>query len=224
MKAKIIGIVAIFVIVTLVFAVVVLAKSEFWETPWDDSDPDPDDPDPTDPDDVSGSWGQEVLIEYADGTNESLKIASDSVLSIWSGDKEIRGIHYVLNAKAEGTGYSSVLYDITDFTFTYSATDGTNTNTEIEPCDGYTLSSRPVDGQWHELIRHYTSADDIIPDTFPSGDYTVTISSSGALKYSADGESQVTVTNLPDTISFTLSVEEDSSISVSFSSGYEVFE
>ncbi len=93
-----------------------------------------------------------------------------------------------------------------------------------EPCDGYTLASRPVDGQWHELIKHYTSADDIIPDTFPPGDYTVTITSSGNIKYSADGEPQVTAPNLPDTVSFTLSVEADSSISVSFSSGYEVFE
>ena len=220
MKKIAIGIVAILVIVMLVLAtIVVMAGDGIWPTPWD---PDPD-PDP-DPNEVSGSWGQEVLVEYADGTNESLKIASDSVLSIWSSDKEIRGIHYVLNAKAEGSGYSSILYDIAEFTFMYEATDGINTNTKMVPCDGYTLSSRPVDGEWHQLIHHYTSADDIIPDTFPSGDYTVTISSSGALKYSADGESQVTVTNLPDTISFTLSVEEDSSISVSFSSGYEVFE
>ena len=215
MKGKIIGIMAILVIVTLVFAVVVLAKSEFWETPWE---PDPE------PDEVTGSWGQEIILEYADGTNESLKIVCDEPLSIWSGDKEIRGIHYVLNAKAEGTGYSTILYDITGYWYDYEAVYGTNSNDWSTSCVGYSLADRPVDGEWHQLIHHYTSADDIIPDTFPPGSYTVTVTPGGYIKYSADGEAQVTAPNLPDVITFTLLVKQDKSISVSFSSGYEVFE
>ena len=216
MNMKAVGIVSIIVVVMLVIvAIAVTASDGIWPTPWS---PDPD------PNDISGSWGQEIIIEYADGTTGSLKLACDAPLSIWSGDREIRGIHYILNAKAEGIGYSNIAYDVTGFGYTYEATDGSNTNTWSVSCSGYSLTDRPVDGQWHQLIRHYTSVDDIILDTFSPGDYTVTVTSSGNIKYSADGEPQVTVTTLPDTISFTLLVKQDKSISVSFSSGYEVFE
>ena len=219
MNMKAIGIVSIIIVVMLaiVAIVVVSSKEGIWPTPW------PPDPDP-DPNDISGSWGQEVIVEYADGTNESLKTGCDAPLSIWSGDREIRGIYYVLSAKAVGVGYTNILYDITGFGYTYEAVYGSNTNTWSVSCMGYSLADRPVDGEWHQLIRHYTSADDIIPDTFPPGEYTVTITSVGYILYSADGEPQVTVDNLPDTIGFTLTVEQDKSISVSFSSGYEVFE
>ena len=211
MKKVIGGIIAILVVVMLVFvAVVVLAGDGIWPTPWEE-------------DNISGAWGQEIIIEYADGTNESLKLGCDK-LSIWSGSKEIRGLYYILNAKAEGIGYNSILYDITGFTFTYEASSGSLKNIEQIPCSGYTLAARPVDGEWHQILRHYSSASDIIPTDFSAGDYTVVISSSGNIKYSADGEAQVTVSDLPDTINFTLTVKQDKSISVSFSSGYEVFE
>jgi len=215
MKGKIIGIIAIFVIVTLVFAVVVLAKSEFWETPWE---PDPE------PDEITGSWGQEILLEYADGTTESLKIVCDKPLSIWSGDKEISSIHYILSAKADGFGYEGIVYDLTDFTVTYEAAGASQKNIVQFSCGGHSLGSIPVDGQWHELITHHTRADELIPDTFLPGSYTVTVIPSGNIKYSVDGEPQVTATNLPDIITFTLLVKQDNSLSVSFRSGYEFFE
>lgn len=214
MNMKAAGIGSIIIVVMLVIvAIVVTAGDGIWPTPWEEGD-------------ISGSWGQEIIIEYADGTTGSLKLACDAPLSIWSGDREIRGIYYILKAKAEGIGYSNIAYDITGFGYTYEATYGSNTNTWSVSCIGYSLADRPVDGQWHQLIRHYTSADDIIPNTFPPGEYTITVSSVGYICFSADGEPQVCLlsTDLPDTISFTLLVKQDKSISVSFSSGYEVFE
>ena len=220
MKNALFGASAIFVIVMLVLAsVVVISRDTTWDTPWEDEGTD----DSGTTNAVTGSWGQEIIIEYADGTTESLKLACDAPLSIWSGDREIRGIHYKLNAKAEGSA-SNILYDITEFTYTYKAASGTAINSVVVSCSDYTLSSRPVDGQWHELIKHYTSAEDIIPDTFPPGDYTITVTSSGNIKYEAGSEAKVTATNLPATINFTLLLKADSSVSVSFSSGYDVFE
>jgi len=221
MKGKILGIVAILVIVMLAFVtIVVIAGDGIWSTPWEDDDDD----DIPDSGSIGGEWGQEIVIEYADGTSESLKSSMDSLqtkLSINIGGKEVSMIKYNLKAKATGVGYNLVDVDLQNYVASWNLNDGnTVVNTVTTTASNYppTIRTIEVDGSWHTVFGVTRDATTIAPSDLAAGTYTLSLVPSGSLSYEKDGA--WIDADLPDTISFEVTIVEDGWLEVSFSSGY----
>jgi hypothetical protein len=54
-----------------------------------------------------GEWGQDIKINYEDGTSESLSVLMNKPLSVITyNSKAITGFDYTLNVKASGSGYT----------------------------------------------------------------------------------------------------------------------
>src|SRR4030042_4062664 len=98
-KAGAVPIVAVLIILVIIIAGIVFyigpggsSSTSYWETK-----------------NEFGTWGQEIIIGYEDGSTQSLKMMLDEpTLSVWVGDKQISSLQYKLSATATGTGYSSV--------------------------------------------------------------------------------------------------------------------
>jgi len=95
----VIGIVAVIVIAAgvLVYSTGVM-DSEYWET-----------------ENNFGIWQEEIILEYEDGTEQSLKLLQDADEKLFStvsyNGNPIDKVHYKIYATAEGSGYRSVEID-----------------------------------------------------------------------------------------------------------------
>ena len=92
----------------LIVAVVVIVSAIFtssggkWPTPWD----------PSDDSEIDGVWTEEIIIEYEDGTNQSLKILQENddhffkFAVVTYNDEPISNVYYNIYATATGSGYT----------------------------------------------------------------------------------------------------------------------
>lgn len=177
----------------------------------------PDPPEPIDPDNPSvGSFGQELILTYKDGSNQSVKNFDDNLFAVLYKDKEVEDFTWRLSAKASGENQDSTKIYYSDYVLKTELTQSGNTNvihTYSIPFDGTT--SIDVDDQWHTVVESTKGIDNIIPDTmmgYPylaEGKYTVTFKSDGTLKYYDSG----TFKNAdnPVEISIEFEVKHDSS-------------
>ena len=203
------GIIAIIVIVTLVLvAYIGIGTDVKWESPLGGT--------------IDGNWGVEVILEYEDGTLQSLKPSLDKPLfSVWNEGKKATGIYYVVNGQATATGYSTVVVHFQSYKLTYTVKSGSTVKREtVSDFGALNIGDKnlPIDGAWHELAKvHHTAS--ALGDGLAVGTYTVSLVPSGSLTYSVDGGSSQIAT-LPSIISFTVEVKSDQTLSISFSSGY----
>jgi len=115
------AILAITVVIMLVVGAFLVAGNDgTWETPWETSG------------DMTGKWEEEIIIEYEDGTTDSLKILGDNELSINPfsvkyQDKEIIGATYNIYATATGEGFTGC--EIAPFTIKTLFYEGDSSNT-----------------------------------------------------------------------------------------------
>lgn len=208
-RKAIYGIIAIIVVLMLVLVTYVSISADgTWDTPIGGT--------------VNGNWGVEVILEYEDGTLQSLKTALDKpFFSVWNEGKRATGIYYVVNGQATATGYSNVVVKFSSYKLTYTVKSGSTIKREtVSDFGALNIGDKnlPIDGAWHELAKvHHT--DTALGAGLAVGTYTVSLVPSGSLTYSVDGGSSQTAT-LPAIISFTVEIKSDQTLSISFSSGY----
>jgi len=222
MKKIIMGIIAIMIIIMLVaVGFVYTGGTEYFEDKFGDNS-------------LGGSLGQEIILEYEDGSFQAIKpIMDSSILSVWSGSKKVNGIWYKLNSKASGTGYTDVTLDFSKYDVTVNVKSGTSTVKSKLYDDRITRGSVqtrtiPLDDNWYKIGETFMPCSSAagtggwIGGVSP-GKYTVELVPSGSLSYTPSGEEWVEFAVLPSSISFTVEVKADKTLTVSFSQGYELY-
>jgi hypothetical protein len=182
MKAKIIGagIAAIIVVAAIVVVFYETEASPYYET-----------------ENQFGSWGEEILIEYEDGSTDSLKLLETSAPpgALTYGGKSINTVYYRLKAKATGTGYDEACIKITNFVVDIKILKGTSTIWSSVKQRGTSTHGVPVDGQYHLISA---KAGDNFADIFKEkkwapGTYTIKFtpaSSSDPIYWGEPGQSE----------------------------------
>ena len=218
MKKIALGIGALVVIIMLVVvAFTSMGGSDKWIDEFDDED---DLPDPLN----VGNWGQEIIIEYEDGTIQSLKsILENQMLSIWVGGKIVVGMTYKLSAKASGGTKSNVKIDIGDYIYYHKLYQlGSNVwerKVVVSNIVSDAVVKIQVDDEWHEVFSVFAPAEDLY-DSSLSGQFNYVFEPSGNLRYQVDDGSWKEA-DLPDNVGFIAEIKKDGNgIKVTFRQGH----
>lgn len=186
-------IIAIAIIVTLVLGYVLVTQGGYLEEP-----------------NQFGSWGQKIVVNYADGSSQPLNMNSFG-LAVSHNNQEIISITYQLNAKATGTGYTSVSIDYSLYSVLFTA--GTNSFSKTFTGSPATI---PLDSAWHTICQVTVMASEI-QGALPDGSYAMVVAGQGTIKYRPDTESWLTG-SIPTSISFNI-VVSSSNLTVDFGHG-----
>ena len=191
MKGKIVGIIAIIIVITLVaIGFSYFSTGEpYWETETE-----------------FGMWQDELIIEFADGTTESLKMIQEGnkPFTIYYEGKVITSATMKVTAKVSGSGYTGAEIKTTGFGYTGKVMEGM-------PGPGTVLHSQPLgrtDGTMQinmdstRTVHHcgvsisYTI--DKNPSKFPSGIYTLYYIPYGTVQYRGVSAEYDTIEDDPD--------------------------
>ena len=188
MKEKIVGIVAIVVIVAgLVIGTVYVASGDKWVDYWGE--------DAQDKTDTDGAWGTEVEIEYEDGTTETLNNIV-APLKITYGDKDVSKFIYKLSAKGDSDELAKCSLDLIGFWV-----DGIVTSDGITewnaPVEYGIVGDLELDGAWYEVYRLEIEAD-ALESNLGDGEYKLEFAPAGSIRYRGDASSNwIELTNIP---------------------------
>jgi len=159
-KLMSVGIVGIIIIAAAVVVFGTDVTSPYWET-----------------ETVFGAWGEEIIIEYEDGSTESLKLLQmkSEPLKLLYGGKSVNTINYRLTAMADGEGYDEACIKVTNLVFELKIYKGTTTKWTNVITRGTSTHGIPIDGQFHSLSA---KAGDNFADLFKTknwadGTYTI---------------------------------------------------
>lgn len=224
MNTKAIGL-GIVIVAVAVIALILFAANAFADPYWESDGFE----EKTETGELIGTWGQEIYLEYADGTMQSLKLLCENrEQSVWHQGNEIIGVYYKLNGKASAVGYTSCTVRLRGMDVRVEARQGSVVKHGVtkdlwaEWQDDVNL---PLDDVWHQLGQTHFSA--LVNDpagivyNLPPGTYTIYFIAQGSLQYNADGGEWQPAT-LPATISFVVEVQQDNMLTISFSAGYHV--
>lgn len=180
MNLKFIGIGAVVIAVVTVacFAAYYAIENE-WFTPWDGND------------DVDGTWKEEVIITYADGTTDSLKLLIDqNPLAIEYQGKEITEIEYRLSGESTGEGYETCHIDFTDFQIDALVNAGAHSIYDM--VWGYSSPSMnlPVNGGNVFILSIPLEIEDILSGE-PAGVYNVAFVPCGTVMFRGEASNDV---------------------------------
>ncbi|GAH00601.1 unnamed protein product [marine sediment metagenome] len=206
------AIVVVAIIIVAAFFVMTGGPTEYWETEVE-----------------FGTWGQEIILEYEDGTTQSLKILYDNVdspLSVWHGGQKVTSIMYKIKEKATSVGYDWIKFDLAGFTVTARTKQGsTVVNTYTRTHSGSVNPNYAIDGNWHGIWEFSNKIGGYFPSSLSPGTYTLQFSHSGTIKYSGrlNGVYDPYISaSLPPTLTITMEVRSDNSLSVVLGSGYTI--
>lgn len=163
-----------------------------------------------------GSWGQRVLVNYADGSQESLSLVATNPVKSFSvkhEDTAIVSITYELSARATGVGYTSVDIDYS----LYSVRFITGSSVVTKTFTG-TAVSIPLDNVWYKVCSVDISANEI-QDSLPAGTYTMSISGQGSIKYKGNVDTAWSTASNPSEVTFDVTISTDFSLVVEFKNG-----
>lgn len=224
MNIKFAGFLFIFIIAIAVILIgfSIATSDGTWSSPMEDNDG-------TETDGITGSdWGQEIILEYEDGTLQSLKPQFDNpILSLYdtSGNK-INGIYYILKAKASG-GPGAVDIDISDYRYDFKLNQAAAfvyTKT-MNPNYFYTTGKVTVeaDGNWQQVLKIHSTVGEMGANSVDDGTYDFYVVPTGTLSYSIDDGETWKTANIPGDIAFTVNIEDGGGggqFVISFGNGY----
>jgi len=200
-KMKKNAIIIIAIILVLILAFVAIGMGVFTDDKWTSET-------------QFGKWGRELILVYEDGTTQSLKTVRESmILSVIYNGQKLAGLYDTVSAQATGTGYSTATISLSSFTDTYT-TKQSSTVKNTKTVSGIPSSVNiAVDGQWYQLFKIYTPIEAIVPSSLAVGTYTITLAGSGSI--AAEGTS----VSLPPSVSITVEVRQDKSITIQLKRG-----
>ena len=217
-KAKAVPMIAIIIVILVIVAGVVIyvypgitGSEPYWETP-----------------NEFGIWQDELVIEFEDGSNQSLKIIEESIgkpFAVNYGGKAVISIALKLSATATGTGYDSVFCKMTNFGYICNIKQGSTVKFSTDQTTSWT-DHKGIDESWllREAYVGIKAEMDNKPDKYPDGTYTAEFIPSGTFEYrgmhggTPDGDFQ-TATLLPSrTVTLTVTGSPTSQILITLSS------
>lgn len=151
-----------------------------------------------------GAWSQDVVFEFADGSEVALSaLANNNPLTVLYENEEITQWVYKLKGKATGEGYTSVKVDSDDFGLAIITIDSVSSNTvSTYERDADVINSIPITGTWKEIFAVSGHIQTVIPNSLPDGRYELRFITGGSLRYKGEpGGSWETSENLPNFIS-----------------------
>jgi len=162
--------------------------------------------------DISGLWNEEIIIEFKDGTTESLKILRENKLSInpfkiTRDGEEITGVTYNLYATAsqEGTGYTGC--EIEEFTLTTAYRR--MPSTMIDSFNNIIIPTVLEFDEKTQIVHNYIDLEDAIGSEI-AGTYAVTWTiNEDQIRYRGLPNSEWRIVERPDGQLVTMTVHED---------------
>lgn len=217
MNTKIIGIVVAAIVVVAAISVAAfwtdIFEDPYWETETD-----------------FGIWGEEIIITYEDGSEESLKIINDMLFTtVDYGGKSISSVSYRLSAKATGTVYTGADIDLSGYDIRVNFKSGTTVKTYRTFSGSPTIQAISIDGVFHQIgdthavsIKHSSLFGDV--NLFPTGSYTIQFLPTGTIRYRGSPGGDWETASLPTgkTMSVDVIQEPTAQITVTLSSEYVV--
>lgn len=223
-KNKKAGIPAIAIIILLI--AVIFIGIIYYEMVYK-TDTDPNYPDPIDPDNpTAGTFGQDIVIEYTNGTLQSVKtmLSDPQSFTTYYNNQEVASFTWKFSGKASGD-QDTVQIDVSDMIFRIRVVSANNpmvTLYEMESTFQQTPFSFPVDDIWHLICQVSRSPDDLHLDEVASGIYNLIFEVDGTIKYLDVDNSWVTADN-PSSKTIVVGVSNvGGTLSVTFNGGVEV--
>lgn len=129
-----------------------------------------------------GNWGQEIILEYVDGSTQQLKGFSAVPFALLYDGSQISAIRYILSAKAFSDKYDFCEVDLTSYSINLVLSGPDSFQSTIS---NFASKDINVDGTWKILTNTRITADTILPisEDLADGEYTLTIQPSGSVKY-----------------------------------------
>ena len=173
-----------------------------------------------------GSWGQELILEYEDGTSQSVKpLVENELLSVYHSGKKVTGYQYKIKGKASGVGWDTVEVDFSEFVVTVNSKDASDDIWNFYPHSFTSVTSFSVDDQWYSLCSISGGITNVFLDEMRSGIYTLNFVPSGSIRYKANPDGDWEIGNLPDCIGLTMEVQKDQDVlSVTFAGEATTFD
>lgn len=189
---KIVSIVIVIIIIALALSVYFLVSpgsSKYWEDSF-----------------AGGSWGQEIILTYADGTLQSVKPMLEPG-AVYDLNKEVSHITYKLSGKASGNEYSSVKIKTSGYMVNVeNRKQPQQTVVDTYTClGGDTIKTINVDDAWHEVATWVISVGELFAPGLDDGPYMVFFKPDGILQYQV-GSSAYQNADTPSSIYIILNV------------------
>jgi len=175
MNAKIVAVIVV-VIVTLAVVAIALLPPEPVTTPTS-----------------FGDWGQELVVEFADGSTESLNQILRFPLAVGYSGKTVSTITYKLSGKTINEGQGDVEIDLSAF-YIDALTKEQNDTVNTVKIDGSGYASIQDDGQWHTVWQSTVKCDAnlFFPCSLGAGEYDMHWMPKGIITSSTDGIEWIT--------------------------------
>jgi len=145
-------------------------------------------PDPIPSPTSFGEWGQEIIVEFNDGSTESLNQILRFPLAVRHSGKPVSTITYKLSGRTRNEGQKDVEIDISAFYIDVLTKNsgGTVNTVKIESSGDISLLG---DGQWHTIWQSTEKCDVnlFFPYSLTDGEYDINWMPSGIIKSSTDG-------------------------------------
>lgn len=133
-----------------------------------------------------GSWGEEIIINYEDGSSEPLKTLQEGLLSTLTyDDKAISGFTYRLKAKAVSDDYTNAEVEFDNVQLSIKVTQNTSLALERILTWQSIVYNVPVDDTYHQLGGDQNiSLKPLFDDGgYIAGTYTISFMPSGDVRY-----------------------------------------
>jgi hypothetical protein len=212
MKTKKI-LIAMSVLIVIFVTLLILWWAGFFENPYWETDTD------------LGTFQEEILVTYTDGTTKSLKLLEHyhtsplSIIVTPDDEKEVMGVQYNLYAIATGSGFDS--WDYKDWILKITLADidnqeviwavdysQTGTYETSYPSNGYDIS--------YQLVYTVTDLDVALGDE-PLGNYIIRWEPQGVFEYRGNPDGEWDSISLPAGRQIALSVQSGGTLSINFS-------
>ena len=161
-----------------------------------------------------GIWGQDIKINFKDGSSSNLKSLPTATSYLYEG-KEIVSVSYHLYANIVEAG--GVMFDFTNFKITFKVD---NETAYQMPCEYYHQMFVNTTNEWSDLYIEGTVPIGALLSPSDFGNHKITIEPTGIYRFRIAESQWMTKDDIPSPTDFYVTVEQTQTIVFDFSHQY----